>query len=922
MKTAEPRLTPVSRTSSLTWAMMTLLVFAACALACGLPMPELGPSPEGLIPGVKPPASGPKPLTCNNLSFERQSGSPLDQVGFSWQGSKASSFAVIVRHETGDYLTTAQRVEGGEDWRLSVPFHPELFEGGQVGLEVVLIEETEDDARQVSCGVYPFEVEGIKRAPGTMAKIIERSEQLLSLRAQSLGFDLETLREGDLSKMPMMLYGPAYAAYMLNDPNNSRSLAAIVEGSNPELEVLHQEVERAEAILAHVGYVELMDGNLEVQRQVNEAFATSPLKFKEVALVNEQALQGASACKLINVKVPVIETPDDLHRAMVQSDLMLKRTKDSFTTGINAIATMLGLIPNPAVQAAALLTQLVIFVNQQQADMYAKQLPSYLSEGSLEVTPRLDEGREVLGRWDKHAVYASSLGWDARRLFIEGLVMLISSADALRGIFQGFKILKGGRVEELKALNLKPDHGLKEDEILKELDLDDLNQIYEGLGKGELANLVNNFTKAVDDQLKAFEPCKVNAHKWGPFDLGSPRYSELVYEGAIRGTSERRQFEAFKVGVGLVQLRVKAEMFPPKENVRRSAVLEQVVVEPVTVQIVPGSGRLPKGEQGLVLTAQVERTDDLGVSWEIARPVDAAGISLAPMSDDEYGRSRVRLLASSTSTASIVLVRATSTSQQGLRGRDDAPPRDDVAAYMSKTSVVVSPLRTCITPSESIQLKATVMGHEDQRVRWSSDGGRVDESGSFSASKQGVYKVTATSAADPSASERATIEVKADCACRWSSLISGPGAASWGNTTDIHMTYTQGQLDVLLFDEQGNMVNLKALNGVYGSREDLDANVSWGQLGRYRAQAIFGAAKNVDSIFGDLTTLETGPQWMTITRWDDNYIEGFYEGSVSVFGTGLLPPSQQVHANVEVYFTGYVQDASNILNLVTSKVCP
>jgi len=618
--------------------MMTLLGFAACALACGLPMPELGPSPIELLPGATPQASGPKPLTCDALSFERQSGSPLDQVGFSWQGSKASLFAVIVRHETGDYLTTAQRVEGSEDWRLSVPFHPELFEGGQVGLEVVLIEETEDDARQVSCGVHPFEVEGIKRAPGTMAKIIERSEQLLSLRAQSLGFDLETLREGELSKMPTMLYGPAYAAYMLNDPNNPRSLAAIVEGSDPELEELHQEVERAEAILAHMGYVELMDGSLEVQRQINEAFAASPLKFKEVALVDEQALQGASACKLISAKVPVIETPDELHRAMVQSDMMLKRNKDLFAWGINSLAGVLGAIPNPAIQAATLLTQLVIFVNQQHADMYAKQLPSRLSVGLLDVTPRLDEGRDVLGRWDNHRVYASSEGWDARRLFLEGFVMLISSADALWGIYKGAKLLRGGRVAAIEDLGLKPDHRLSDEAIDELLATKEVVDTIVGLGKGELANKINDFTKSFDDALKSFEPCKVKAQSWGPFDLSAPRYSDLVYEGMIRGTSERRTFEAFKMGVGLVQLRVKAEMFPPVENVRRSAVLEQVVVEPVTVKVVPGSGRLPKGDQGLVLTAQVERTDDLGVSWEIARPADAAGISLAPMSDDEYGR--------------------------------------------------------------------------------------------------------------------------------------------------------------------------------------------------------------------------------------------------------------------------------------------
>lgn len=921
MTTAKTPTPPLSQTNALRWAITALLLLAGCALACGLPMPEFGDVPLDMTPTTKPQSSL-KPLTCDNLTLDRHTGSPMEQIGFSWQGAEASFFAVIVRHPTGDYLTTAQRVGGGERWSLSVPFHPELFDGGQVGLELMLVEENEDDARQVSCGVQAFEVEGIKRAPGTMTKIIEQSERLLSLRAQSLGFDLETLREGDLSKMPTMLYGPAYAAFMLNDPNNSYSLAAIVEGSNPELETLHQEVERAEAILAHVGYVELMEGNLEAQRQVNEAFAASPLKFKEVALVNEQSLQGASACKLINVTVPVIETPDDLHRAMIQSDLMLKRTKDSFAAGINTIATMLGLIPNPAIQVATLLTQLVLFINQQQADMYAKQLPSSLSAGLLDVTPELDEGRDDLGRWDNHRVYASSLGWDARRLFIEGLVMLISSADALNGIFKGFKILKGGRAEELKALNLNPNHTFSEDEILKKLDFDDLNQIYEGLGKGELANIINNFTKLVDDQLKAFEPCKVPAQKWGPFDLGSPRYSDVVYEGAIEGTSERRSFKTVSTGVGLVQLRVKAEMFPPVENVRRSALLKEVIVEPVTVKITPGSGRLPNGEQGLVLTAQVERTDDLGVSWEITRPADGAGVSLVPMSDDEYGRGRVRLLAAPASEVSMVLVRATSTSKQGLRGRDDAPPRDDVGVYMNKTDVLVSPSVTCIKPSESVQLDATVMGHEDQRVRWSADGGSVDESGRFSASKVGFYKVTATSTADATASDRATVEVKTDCACKWSALISGPGAAAWGDTTGVHMTYAQGQLDVVLTDSLGNMVNLKALNGVYGSRDDLDANVVWGRPGQYTAQAIFKAAQSGDTLVDGLTTLGSAPREMTITRWDGDYIEGFYHGDVSVFGTALLPPSQQLHANVRVSFSGYATDTTNLLNLVTSKVCP
>jgi len=76
--------------------------------------------------------------------------------------------------------------------------------------------------------------------------------------------------------------------------------------------------------------------------------------------------------------------------------------------------------------------------------------------------------------------------------------------------------------------------------------------------------------------------------------------------------------------------------------------------------------------------------------------------------------------------------------------------------------VTITPQSVNLPPGASQRFTAVVTGSNDGRVRWSADGGSVTADGVYTApNAEGTWQVTATSAADPSATAKASVIVTA-----------------------------------------------------------------------------------------------------------------------------------------------------------------
>jgi hypothetical protein len=77
--------------------------------------------------------------------------------------------------------------------------------------------------------------------------------------------------------------------------------------------------------------------------------------------------------------------------------------------------------------------------------------------------------------------------------------------------------------------------------------------------------------------------------------------------------------------------------------------------------------------------------------------------------------------------------------------------------------VTISPTSITLTPGQSATFTATVTGTSDQTVGWTATGGTIDQNGTYTAGPTtGTYTVTATSNADSSALDTATVTILQD----------------------------------------------------------------------------------------------------------------------------------------------------------------
>lgn len=891
-----------------------LLITAISALACGeIPLPEL--NNEG---GYSPkPAQDERqrPLICKDLTLAATSAKPLEQLTVSYQGSASSSMAAIVHAPQATYSTAVTRPQEGAPYSLNVPFYPTLFEGGEVEIELVIFDEEYD--REQSCGRTTLYIEGIKRAPGTTREALTKISRLVELRAQSLGHTVRDLEQRPLAQLPIMLQGPALAHYQLNHPDNEQRLDAMLATAD---HIPAQDLEFADAIFAHSGYLEHLDARIEGQLKLNDAIKQRAVTFESRPYQGDAALSLSSAntCSRTTIDVPSISDAAKLSELMILANVSRRSADADWKKIYNGGMAVLGLIPYPPLQFATALHQFVLTIDKHINEAYANQLPHILVNPKIVgVSAPLEEGRHELGTWDRYFISAKSTPWNLTPALFDAIIAMLPFLDGFESVLKGQAFFK----QDALLRKLLKNKQLKEawEHVNDSKQLRDYISSY---NQNAQIMLIGLWGQYIQKMLEKLQTCPVPEQHWGPFDASAQHYAEAAYIDAI---AERRvvgarwhEFAVERAGDGIIVVNARPGMFPPEQNAKASKAYAEVYVAPVTVSITPPTGRLIKG-QPITLTAEVQGTDDLSVQWDLVSPSSAA-VSLDPQGEDAQGRA----IATLTRTGDLdepVVVRAMSLSKQAARGREDAPMRAGYATFLTKASIIVEPTYSCLELGQSMKLDAQVLGHHDPTVSWRASGGSISQDGTFKAAKVGEYKLTAAIKSQPETYDTATVQVREECVCHWRAQFSGPSNQSWSALSGFSATYSPGQLGINLFDEHGHGVQLMALNGTSNNSAS-DANVVWGQPGRYRAHATFSQQAKDNPLFGGISTLDHGPQWLEIERWDDNLIEGSFDAQISLFGSKLLPPSQQDTGSVKVRFSGYVKDTTNIFGLIVSPTCP
>jgi hypothetical protein len=143
------------------------------------------------------------------------------------------------------------------------------------------------------------------------------------------------------------------------------------------------------------------------------------------------------------------------------------------------------------------------------------------------------------------------------------------------------------------------------------------------------------------------------------------------------------------------------------------------------------------------------------------------------------------------------VVTITQETNQSCAGQPSAPNLRAVVASFSQLdaqcqTVKVTPATASLVPGQQIIFGATVAGTSDQTVTWSATGGTIDQTGKYTAgSTPGTFSVTATSNADPTASDTAVVTIAAARTTiglwRGSYTECSPGFAcgSWNGTVTL-----------------------------------------------------------------------------------------------------------------------------------------
>ncbi|MFU8805410.1 MAG: Ig-like domain-containing protein [Bradymonadaceae bacterium] len=680
-----------------------------------------------------------RPL-CGAASLTATAAAPFDDLLLDVQTSQGTIehlFAEVhARGHEDLYYAPIRRDEQGS-FVLITPFHPDGINGGRVQIRIM--------GTEFECpGIHDLDIRPLSPAPGTLAASLQKSVALIELQARALGFELEDLRRDDLSDLPAPLWGLAVSLAGLDAPDNPYSIARVVAGQSPTSPKLDEGMEFAEALLAKLGLLDVLDAEFEAYQSLGEP--PEPLRFERAASYSTrvQALCGAPLQVAFG-------SAEELSYYMQLAHINSESANPDFNNALDGLLAGVSLVGGPAAQAAASLISLVTLFERRTREAFARTLPSIITGKNLTISMNhFNEDSEEQGRWSNYTVTPSSQGWNTSALMLDMLLEAISNVKAGKGLSDSFTTaVDGGSIIILVA-------------------------------EGAEAAAGNAAIDWLEENGAADNPCNIPPYVWGPIDLSNKKWVERSYRGAIKAADrfqgsvqpgDDHPYEPHMVGPGVVAIHANTALFPPGRNELSSMETGRVRVAPIQVALHPSFGSVEPGKT-MQISGTVFNARDKRLVWEIV----SGGGALRVRAD---GRSAV-LTAPASEEDFPVVIRARSRARTGLRNparfgagfaREE---REAFGFYRDKSEVKIVPGNACVKPGESRQFDAYVTGDmDDDSVRWSTTGGEIDENGVFTGTSTGRFRITAKSNANSRLEDTARVTV-GDCRCSWEFQVRGP----------------------------------------------------------------------------------------------------------------------------------------------------
>jgi len=208
----------------------------------------------------------------------------------------------------------------------------------------------------------------------------------------------------------------------------------------------------------------------------------------------------------------------------------------------------------------------------------------------------------------------------------------------------------------------------------------------------------------------------------------------------------------------------------------------------IDIRFQPGSVQVSEPDEAVQISLTVNNAADAGVT-PLPLQVDPPGrgtISDLLIDGDTYTFTYTAP-ADGLQPGEIVEIRATSTSEGGIRHPSNDPPERSGAVFISAEAVLVDvhPVVACVESgtSELFEARDPFTGNSVD-VTWSvsSGPGSITQGGLYQASGSGQALVTATSSSGSSATATVTV---GSCTCVWNARLHGPVSFSDGESGEM-----------------------------------------------------------------------------------------------------------------------------------------
>jgi hypothetical protein len=648
---------------------------------------------------------------CLELSFARTAGQPLDEIAIGrLPGDFEEPVAAEILGADGTVAGYAPVwVAESGDAHLIVPVHPSTpLESGPVQLAL-----TDSSSR---CAPVDFTIEALPEADGELDAVADLLGGMLDDAATLLGTSTEEIFATDAADLAPVYYPLAAAASVLAHPDNSYSIAAILDGSSPLSDA--DGLELAERLFAKAG---IRDG---LAATVAAARVSPPARIEEP-----------------DVECTPDYIDDDAGRLDACMDLALDVTSSiTGATGqiledLSNLFAVTGLAPHPAIEIGSAVAGLAVYIVQARRNRLAALLPSSLTSMDVDFgqTEWLED-EPGPGEISKAEVYATNDEWDMGKAFLE---------TALAAAGFGRALEKYGGV---KALN-------------------DIGVFL--VSEGLIPHLLG------DETLDEFT---LDAVDFGPVDVLSPAWTDITVPlgDAIEFTSHTA-YDLKKVGTATVLVHTDDGEFGGQRRERST----EVTVRQLSLQIYPDEVVVEPGEITFFTLAvensfyphMVDFMDGLEIQG-------SADITIQGEGFDSHEVSYTAPQSPDASMPDLLTIEHKATS--GARSGDAPPRRAIATIRFGGLRITTEPRCVDIGEEPFPIDVEVAGGIQDPELVWNASAGAIDENGVFTPPDEAqIVTITVTLADKPGIGDSIELPV-GGCSCSATVNLNGASDATFG----------------------------------------------------------------------------------------------------------------------------------------------